>query len=86
MSRSTIKQQNMLLDEIKDQAGLSSRNKAGEFLYSTIAPSFRSRGYNLSHYKDGCFQLTKDNMRYFSVSCDQLFTPFMTTQELDGKQ
>jgi len=76
--RSTIKQQNKLLDQIKLDTGLKSRKSALEFLYSNIAPSFKKKGYSLSHYKDGCFQITKDNFRYFTIRHDDLYTPLST--------
>ena len=79
--RSTIKQQNSILDEIKTEAGLKSRKEAYNFLYGRAAKSFKRMDYSLSHYMDGQLTITKDHLSYRYISVSDMFTPHMTVIE-----
>lgn len=81
--RSTIKQKNGMLDEIKDAVDLTSRKDALKFLYSNIAPAFSRYGFNLSHYLNGSFTITKDHTKYYYLKIDDLFYPFTTITKLN---
>ena len=76
--RSTIKQQNKLLDDIKWAVDLRSRKEAGIFLYSNIAPAFKKYGFTLSHYLNGEFSITVNHSDYHYIGVDDLFTPYTT--------
>ena len=80
--RTTIKKRNELLDYVKINSGLKSRADAGVYLYSVIAKRFKGFGYSLSHYKDNCFTLTKDHVKYYRIKPDAIYTPYTTVSNL----
>ena len=78
MTRSTQKEINSLLDEIKTELDLKSRSKASEWFYSVVAKAFKREGFTLSYYLNGEYTITNDNTSYKPISFDQLFTPKLT--------
>ena len=82
--RTTIKKQNELLDYVKINSGLKSRSAACVYLYSVIAKHFEARGYSLSHYKDNCFTLTKDHVKYYRIETDAIYTPHTTVSCIES--
>jgi len=84
MSRSTIKQQNSILDEIKNSAGLKSRKAAYDMLYSQAGEKFKQLGFSISHYKDGCLQITSNHIDYYTISIDDIFTPRTTVRKIQS--
>jgi len=82
MSRSTIKQQNAILDEIMIAAGLKSRRAAYDILYSQSGKKFNALGFSISHYKDGCIQITSDHFIYHTITVEDIFMPTTTVATL----
>lgn len=82
--RSTVKQQNAILDQIKHDTGLKSRQLAYEFLYTKAAHRFAKLGYHLSHYKDGCITLTSDHMKYHHIDTSDIYTPHHVVDSLNA--
>lgn len=86
MSRTTIKEENALLDQLKGEYGYKSRKQARIELYKTIAPRFKRHGYDLSHYKDGIFTLSnydKFGFRWFRISAFDMDTPLTTIKTIE---
>lgn len=81
MARSTEKQINKMLDELKIELGLKSRAKSSVYFYSVIAYAFKKGGVSLSYYLNGCYTLTNDHMTYKEITFDELFTPRLTIKK-----
>ena len=84
MTRSTIKQQNSILDGIKHAAGLKSRKDAYDILYSQAGKRFKDLGFSISHYKDGCIQITSDHFNYHTITVEDIFMPTTTVCKLEN--
>ena len=80
--RTTKSKQNKMLDYVKTNSGLATREKAGEYLYNVIAKRFKELGYSLSHYKDNCFTITNDHCLYYAIKPSDLYTPFLTIERI----
>lgn len=79
--RSTNRQKNKILDDIKEAADLSSRKEAYYFLYSVAGRRFKRFGWSVSHYLNGAITITNDHLYYRAISADDLFTPLTTIKE-----
>jgi hypothetical protein len=91
MSRTTIKQANKLIDTIKIEMGLKSRQATLAYIYGNNGPAkaFKNRGFDLSHYKDGVWSLSnykRFGFKWFVIAPCDLFMPKLTTDTINNEK
>ena len=81
--RSNQKYINKLLDSIKYDIDLKSRNDASRYFYAVLADNFKRKGYSLSYYKDNNIQITNDHINYINVPYEYLWLQNTFLSELN---
>ncbi len=90
MKRSTQKQMNKTMDEIKEAMGLKSRQAACNYIYGNSGPAqaFKKLGFSLSHYANGIWTIsnyTRYGFKWFTINLNDLWMPKTTVDSIEAR-